>query len=66
MADYKLVIHFIGGESISVKARNQNDDIEMFTRQMSNMNAGYFMRVSGVSSVVVNTNNITYIEVEKE
>lgn len=66
MADYKLTIHFIGGEGITVMARNQVDNIEEFTRRMSNMNAGYFTRISEISSAMVNTNNITYIEIEKE
>ena len=65
MADYNLKIHFTSGEFITIKARNQSDDIDEFSKKMSNMNAGYFTNTYGSDSIMVNTNNVTYIEIDK-
>lgn len=65
MADYKLTIHFVGGTVIDLMARNQIDDINVFTERMSNIKSGYFTKVSGVNSIAVNTNNVTYINIDK-
>ena len=68
MADYKLEIHFVGGECFVTKARDQIDDIEEFTRRVSNTNSGYFTKTSlnDVYSCMVNTNNVTYMKITKE
>lgn len=65
MADYKLNIHFTSGECITINARNQSDNIDEFSKKMSNMNAGYFTNTYGSDSVMVNTNSVTYIEINK-
>lgn len=66
MANYRLDIHFVGGNSIAVSALDQVDDIDEFARLVSNTNSGYFTRTGNNFATMVNTNNVTYMNIVKE